>query len=203
MSGRFAARNKVAIVGYAQSQVERHARSVAGRAGRRDRPRRNRRRRSARRADRRLRHRELSSRPPAPTPIEDGVSIVSSRTGSPSTSAPIRAMPPASRASARSPARSAMAVNAIASGAADYVLLHRALHNPPGNYHGNPMTAGARTDAMDRAAGVFRAAGDDRPALQRVPAALRRHAARRWRRWWSRRARTARASRGRTGTTGR
>jgi acetyl-CoA acetyltransferase len=34
-----------------------------------------------------------------------------------------------------------MAVNALATGAADYVVLHRALHNPPkGRYHGNPMT---------------------------------------------------------------
>jgi acetyl-CoA acetyltransferase len=33
-----------------------------------------------------------------------------------------------------------MAVNAVASGAADYVLMHRALHNPPGRYHENPMT---------------------------------------------------------------
>ncbi|MFW0787059.1 thiolase family protein [Gordonia sp. CPCC 206044] len=34
----------------------------------------------------------------------------------------------------------AMAVNAISSGAADHVLVHRALHNPSGRYHGNPMT---------------------------------------------------------------
>jgi len=34
----------------------------------------------------------------------------------------------------------AIAVNAIASGAADYVVLHRALHNPrSGGYHDNPM----------------------------------------------------------------
>src|SRR5205823_5987495 len=33
----------------------------------------------------------------------------------------------------------AMAVNTVASGAADYVVLHRALHNPRGRYHGNPM----------------------------------------------------------------
>lgn len=33
----------------------------------------------------------------------------------------------------------AMAVNALGSGAADYVLLHRALHNPRGSYHGSPM----------------------------------------------------------------
>lgn len=32
-----------------------------------------------------------------------------------------------------------LAVEAIASGAADYVLLHRALYNPPGRYHENPM----------------------------------------------------------------
>jgi len=33
----------------------------------------------------------------------------------------------------------AIAVNALISGAADYVLVHRALHNPAGVYHGNPM----------------------------------------------------------------
>jgi acetyl-CoA acetyltransferase len=43
------------------------------------------------------------------------------------------------------PGSVALAVNAIASGAAEVVVLHRALHNPPrGRYHGNPMTqAGA------------------------------------------------------------
>ncbi|WP_067901859.1 thiolase family protein [Nocardia vaccinii] len=35
----------------------------------------------------------------------------------------------------------ATAVNAIAAGAADYVVLHRALHNPAGGYHDNPVTA--------------------------------------------------------------
>jgi acetyl-CoA acetyltransferase len=33
----------------------------------------------------------------------------------------------------------ALAVNAIAAGAANYVVVHRALHNPAGSYHGNPM----------------------------------------------------------------
>ena len=33
----------------------------------------------------------------------------------------------------------AMAVNALISGAADYVVVHRALHNPVGSYHGNTM----------------------------------------------------------------
>jgi acetyl-CoA acetyltransferase len=32
-----------------------------------------------------------------------------------------------------------LAVNAVISGAADYVLVHRALHNPAGSYHANPM----------------------------------------------------------------
>lgn len=36
-----------------------------------------------------------------------------------------------------------LAVNAIASGSADYVLLHRALANPPGRYNENPMAAAA------------------------------------------------------------
>jgi acetyl-CoA acetyltransferase len=38
------------------------------------------------------------------------------------------------------PGAVALAVNAVASGAADYVLVHRALHNPAGKYHANPMT---------------------------------------------------------------
>jgi acetyl-CoA acetyltransferase len=33
-----------------------------------------------------------------------------------------------------------LATNAIASGAADYVVVHRAMYNPPGSYHNNPMT---------------------------------------------------------------
>lgn len=33
----------------------------------------------------------------------------------------------------------AMAVNALVSGAAEYVVVHRALHNPAGSYHGNAM----------------------------------------------------------------
>ena len=33
-----------------------------------------------------------------------------------------------------------LATNAIASGAADVVVMHRAMHNPTGRYHANPMT---------------------------------------------------------------
>jgi acetyl-CoA acetyltransferase len=38
------------------------------------------------------------------------------------------------------PGAVSLAVNALVSGAADYVLVHRALHNPRGKYHANPMT---------------------------------------------------------------
>ena len=54
------------------------------------------------------------------------------------------------------PGAVAMAVNAVASGAADYVLMHRALHNPAGSYHANPMREAARLGAVDRAAGLLR-----------------------------------------------
>jgi len=36
------------------------------------------------------------------------------------------------------PGSVALAVDAIVGGEADYVLMHRALHNPAGSYHGNP-----------------------------------------------------------------
>ncbi len=39
-----------------------------------------------------------------------------------------------------------LAVNAIASGAADYILFHRALHNPAGSYNDNPMTEARGAD---------------------------------------------------------
>ena len=38
------------------------------------------------------------------------------------------------------PGSVALAANAVAAGAADYVLVHRALHNPVGRYHGNTMS---------------------------------------------------------------
>lgn len=34
-------------------------------------------------------------------------------------------------------------VNALAAGQCDYVLMHRSLRNPPGRYHGNPLTKAA------------------------------------------------------------
>jgi acetyl-CoA acetyltransferase len=49
----------------------------------------------------------------------------------------------------------ALAVNAIVSGAADYVLLYRALYNPPGRYHGNPMTEATGPNQWAAPAGFF------------------------------------------------
>jgi len=39
-----------------------------------------------------------------------------------------------------------MAANALASGAADYVVVHRAMYNPPGRYNTNPMTEAVGVD---------------------------------------------------------
>ena len=48
-----------------------------------------------------------------------------------------------------------VAINAVASGAADYVLLHRALHNPAGKYNNNPMTEARDKDQWDAPQGFF------------------------------------------------
>src|SRR5262245_31019239 len=53
------------------------------------------------------------------------------------------------------PGSVALAVNAIASGAADHVLVHRALHNPMGRYHGNTMTEAAGTWQWTAPQGYF------------------------------------------------
>ena len=85
-----------------------------------------------------------------------------------------------------------LAVNAIASGAANYVLVHRALSNPPGKYHENPMTE-ARGPAQWTAPhglwgppammalsymGYMQRYGATREDMARVVVELRRHAAR-------------------------
>jgi acetyl-CoA acetyltransferase len=49
-----------------------------------------------------------------------------------------------------------LAVNAIASGAADVVVVHRALHNPPrGRYHSNPMTTAVGSAQWGAPQGFF------------------------------------------------
>jgi acetyl-CoA acetyltransferase len=53
------------------------------------------------------------------------------------------------------PGAVAIAVNAIVSGAADYVVLHRALYNPPGRYHANPMRRAAGSQQWTAPQGYF------------------------------------------------
>lgn len=48
-----------------------------------------------------------------------------------------------------------LAVNAISSGAADYVLLHRALYNPPARYHGNAMQQASGPNQWTAPQGYF------------------------------------------------
>jgi acetyl-CoA acetyltransferase len=53
------------------------------------------------------------------------------------------------------PGSMALAVNALLSGAATHVLVHRALHNPPGRYHANPMTEAAGPHQWTAPQGFF------------------------------------------------
>ena len=138
MPRTFDARNRVAIAGYAQSPVTRHAGCSLGVLTLE----------TARRAigDAGLRVDEVDGFVTAslfPTSgahtLSDGTSLVSANWlaehlgVNPRYAAGFQGM-------GQIPGAVAMAVNAVASGAADYVLVHRALHNPQGSYHGNPMT---------------------------------------------------------------
>ena len=53
------------------------------------------------------------------------------------------------------PGSVAMAVHAVASGAADHVLVHRALHNPAGSYHGNAVREARGADQWTMPQGFF------------------------------------------------
>jgi acetyl-CoA acetyltransferase len=135
MSGRFESNSKVAIVGYAQSQIERHAKQTLGALAVE----------TAREAiaDAGLDQVDGfvtgSLFPTAGShAAEDGVSLVTSNWlaahlgVNPTYAAGFQGF-------GQIPGAVALAVNAVASGAADHVLLHRALHNPPGRYHENAM----------------------------------------------------------------
>ena len=137
MSGRFAASNKVAIVGYAHSQVRRRADQSLG-AQSIDTAR-------AAIADAGLRLQQIdgfvssSLLPSAGGQIaEDGVSTVSSAWLAQHLGANPRYVA-GFEGIGQITGSVGIAVNAVASGAADHVLLHRALHNPAGRYHANPM----------------------------------------------------------------
>lgn len=138
MTGR-AARNQVAVVGYAHSQVEQHAGRPLG-AIALD---------TAKQAiaDAGLRIDQIdgfASSALLPTAgshtAEDGVSTVSSNWLAEHLGINPR-YASGFQGHGQLPGSVSLAVNAIMSGSADYVLLHRALHNPQGKYHGNTMTS--------------------------------------------------------------
>ena len=149
----FQARNKVAIVGYAQSPIARHAALSLGALTLET-------ARSAI-ADAGLRVEQVDGFVTGslfPTSgahaIKDGVSIVSANWlaehlgVNPRYAAGFQGF-------GQIPGSVAMAVNAVASGAADYVVMHRALHNPKGSYHGNPMTAAGGSQQWTAPQGYF------------------------------------------------
>ena len=143
MSGRFAASNKVAIVGYAHSQVLRRAdRSLGVQAVETAR---------AAIADAGLRLEQIdgfvsSSLLPSAggQAAEDGVSTVSSAWLAQHLGAEPRYVA-GFEGIGQITGSVGIAVNAVASGAADYVLFHRALHNPAGKIPRQPHAAGPRT----------------------------------------------------------
>jgi acetyl-CoA acetyltransferase len=141
VSGRFTASNQVAIVGYGQSPVERHAARPLGVIALD----------TARRAiaDAGLEVAQVdgfASSALFPTAgahlAVDGVSIVTSNWLAERLGVNPRYVA-GFQGYGQMPGSVALAVNAIASGAADHVLVHRALHNPAGRYHGNPMQRAA------------------------------------------------------------
>jgi acetyl-CoA acetyltransferase len=133
----FSARNKVTIVGYAQSPIERHAPTPLGALTLK----------TAKEAiaDAGLRIADVDgyvTTPLFPTlgshVAEDGVSLVSANWLSQRLGISARYI---GNLQGQLPAAVGLAVNAIVSGAADYVLVHRALHNPGGGYHQNNSIA--------------------------------------------------------------
>ena len=153
MTASFRARGEVAIVGYAQSTIERHAPLTLG-ALAVD---------TARRAiaDAGLAVRDVDGFVTGalfPTAgahaVEDGVSTVTANWLAEHVGTNPR-YAAGFQGYGQIPGAVALAVNAITSGAADYVLLHRALHNPPGRYHANPMREAAGTQQWTAPQGYF------------------------------------------------
>jgi acetyl-CoA acetyltransferase len=138
VSGRMASSNQVAVVGYAQSQLARHTSPTLGALAVE----------TARRAvaDAGLSARDVdgfataSLFPTAGAHADiDGVSLVSANW----LAAHLGVNPRYAagfQGFGQLPGAVALAVNAVVSGAAHYVLVHRALHNPRGSYHANAMT---------------------------------------------------------------
>ena len=153
MSGRFRARNEVAIVGYAQSTIERHAARPLGVLAVET--------AKAAIADAGLQVAQIDGfvgsamLPSAGAHAAvDGVSVVT-----PNWLAERLGVNPRYAAGFQGfgqiPGSVALAVNAVAAGAANYVLLHRALHNPEGQYHANPMREAAGPAQWTASQGFF------------------------------------------------
>lgn len=153
MSGRMASSNQVAIVGYAHSVLERHAQTPLGALTIE----------TTRKAiaDAGLTVTDVDGFVTAslfPTAgahaAIDGVSLVSANWlaehlgVNPSYAAGFQGY-------GQLPGSVAMAVNAVVSGSADYVLVHRALHNPMGTYHANPMSEVRGTQQWTAPQGYF------------------------------------------------
>ena len=88
-------------------------------------------------------------RPPATTRSVDGVSTVTSAWLAQHLGVNPR-YATGFQGNGQTPGSVALAVNAIASGAADHVLVHRALHNPVRSLPRQPHAARGRVDAVDR-----------------------------------------------------
>ena len=153
MSARFKARNQVALVGYAHSQVVRRADRPLGVTAVE----------TARRAieDAGLTVDQIDgfvSSPLLPTSgdheVHDGISTVTSAWLAKHLGAD-PAYVVGFQGIGQITGSMTLAVNAIASGAADYVLFHRALHNPAGGYNDNPMTRATGADQWMAPQGFF------------------------------------------------
>ncbi|MGW0246236.1 thiolase family protein [Nocardia goodfellowii] len=141
MTRRFHARGKVAVAGYAHSVIRRHSGRPLGalaievaRAAIVD---------AGLRADQ-IDGFVTSALFPTfgPHRVQDGISTVSAEWLAARVGSTPRYVAGFSGIG-QIPGAVALAVNALASGAADYVVLHRALHNPRGGYHDNPLREAA------------------------------------------------------------
>ena len=153
MSGRFRASNQVAVVGYAQSPIERHAKQPLAALTAE----------TARRAvaDAGLLVDQVDGFVTAslfPTAgghaVEDGVSVVSADLLARHLGAHPRYVA-GFQGIGQLPGSVALATNAVASGAADYVVVHRALHNPRGRYHASSATSFAGAQQWTAPQGFF------------------------------------------------
>ena len=143
MSGLFKARNQVAIVGYAQSQVVRRSTVPLGVTAVKT--------ARAAIADAGLAIKDVDgfvASPMLPTSgdhqAQDGINVVTSHWLARHLGAEAKYVV-GFQGMGQITGSLSLAINALAAGAADYVVLHRALHNPAGKYNNNAMT-GAEGD---------------------------------------------------------